>query len=216
MSLSFVSSAVLSSSDGVSHNEERQIESKEVLALRGKQNAAKPLFDQLRSNQEEEDAKREEFQRGIMRGTLALDEDDCAHLDTVQKQRQEREAMVKADTEQEVALFRAARADRNESQLVIEQDAKQVSDGAGVKEPRNEIPKSTTPVPLVPKILVKRRRRQQPDSKADSRRTVDKKKKQKLEKVEESSSPSDSPEKKEENGLGGLLGGYGSSDDESD
>ena len=62
MSLSFVSSAVQrGTSDG--GYEETPIESKESEAV-NRRNAHKPLFDQLRSNQEDEQAKREEIQRG--------------------------------------------------------------------------------------------------------------------------------------------------------
>ena len=121
MSLSFVSSAVLSSTDGVSHNEEKSIESKEVKALRNKQEH-KPLFEQLRNNRDEEDAAREEFQRTMMRGTRALDEEDCAHLDAIQREKEMREQKVKSQTEEELALFRAAKADRAQADIVIDDD----------------------------------------------------------------------------------------------
>lgn len=50
MSLSFVKSAVLSSSDGISHNEEKTIDNAETTSLRSRNTAAKPLFEQLRAN----------------------------------------------------------------------------------------------------------------------------------------------------------------------
>eukprot|EP00536_Pseudo-nitzschia_multiseries_P005300 jgi/Psemu1/12224/gm1.12224_g len=74
MSLSFVSSAVqVGTSDG--GFEETPIENKETEAV-NRRNAHKPLFEQLRSNQEEDQEKQEELQRQIMRSTCALDEDD--------------------------------------------------------------------------------------------------------------------------------------------
>lgn len=113
MSLNFVSSAVLTSTDGVSHNEEKAVESTEADSVRRQQQAGghKPLFEQLRSNadaaQEERDAAAK-----AMRGTRTLDEEDCAHLDSIERQRMERDAAVRRGVEDEVAAFRAARAER--------------------------------------------------------------------------------------------------------
>lgn len=111
MSLSFVKSAVLSSTDGVSHNTEQSIDNPETTSLR-KSTSHKPLFEQLRANKEAEDEKYEEMQRQ-MRGTRALDEEDVAHLDAVERMREEKELEVKIGIEREVALFRAARVDRS-------------------------------------------------------------------------------------------------------
>ena len=113
MSLNFVSSAVLTSTDGVSHNEEKAVESTEADSVRRQQQAGghQPLFEQLRSNadaaQEERDAAAK-----AMRGTRTLDEEDCAHLDSIERQRMERDAAVRRGVEDEVAAFRAARAER--------------------------------------------------------------------------------------------------------
>ena len=210
MSLSFVSSAVLSSSDGVSHNEEKSIESKEVQALRGKQQAAKPLFEQLRANQEEEEMKREEFQRTVMRGTRALDEEDCAHLDAIQKQKLERETEIKSQTEQELALFRAAKAERVQGELVgVDEDAEEEEEEEAGDAKTNETTiksdtaiSSTVKKPFVPVIVGKRKRRQQPEKEKDKAQSTPKRPKK-----------SEEPKEEEEEGLGGLLGGYGSSDD---
>jgi hypothetical protein len=61
-------------------------------------------------------------QRAIMRGTLALDEEDCAHLDAVQREKNKREQAIKAQMDEELALFRAAREDRSQEDLVVDDD----------------------------------------------------------------------------------------------
>ena len=108
MSLSFVSSSVQVATDDGGYKE-TEIESKEKESI-NLRNQNKPLFEQLRANKEEEDARRDEMQRDMMRGTRALDAEDVAHLDAIEKQRLERERKVKEQTQSELALFRAARA----------------------------------------------------------------------------------------------------------
>lgn len=117
MSLSFVSSAVQTgTSDG--GYEETSIENKEAEAV-NRRNAHKPLFDQLREKQEEEQVKRDEIQREMMRGTRALDADDVAHLEAIEHQRSERERQIQEQTQDELAQFRAAKALR---QAAINED----------------------------------------------------------------------------------------------
>lgn len=216
MSLSFVSSAVLSSTDGVSHNEEKSIESKEVQALRSRAEH-KPLFEQMRANKEEEEAKREELQRSMMRGTRALDEEDCAHLDAIHKQRMEKKMQVQTRTEEELALFRAARADRSQSEIVIEdeeveEDQQQQTQDVPVAPPKVE---TQAKKPFVP-VIVKRKRRKQ----AEGGTELAPKKKKTDDEAESGPTNSDVASekdvKKNEGALGSLLGGYGSSDDDSD
>mmetsp|Transcript_9372 Transcript_9372/g.13328 ORF Transcript_9372/g.13328 Transcript_9372/m.13328 type:complete len:231 (-) Transcript_9372:146-838(-) len=230
MSLSFVSSAVLSSTDGVSHNEEKQIESKETKIVRDKQGQEghRPLFEQLRSNKEDEETKREEFQRAIMRGTLALDEEDCAHLDTLQKQRRERDDAVKASVESELALFRAAKEERTQSQLleVQEEDHETDTQKDGPLPTVTETSTAhsrTTEVSkpkqkAMPKIIVMRRRRKESGNEnGEDVGKETKKLKTDDNKIKSESSKDQTDEEKEESvGLGGLLGGYGSSDEDSD
>jgi hypothetical protein len=216
MSLSFVSSAVLSSTDGVSHNEEKSIESKEVKALRTKQEH-KPLFEQLRNNREEEDAAREEMQRTMMRGTRALDEEDCAHLDAIQREKEKREHAVKSQEQEELALFRAAKADRAQADIVVDDDEDDnKEDKPKEDDMEKNIPASSQPKkgPLVPIIKKKRRRKAQP---ADGDEPLKKAKTtQPAEKESASPTVQKEEETKDSGGLGDLLGGYGSSDDDSD
>ena len=209
-----MSSAVLSSTDGVSHNEETAIDSKEVQALRAKKDH-KPLFEQLRSNKEDEEATREEFQRSIMRGTRALDEEDCAHLDAVQREKQKRDQAVKASLDEELALFRAARADRAQTDLVIDDDQGSEDEDKDKKDDSDKkMSSESKKTPVLP-IILKRRRRQPPGSESSAKKTKTTKTK-----VEAKESPADQEKKTEAvsaaGGLTGLLGDYGSSDDDSD
>jgi hypothetical protein len=108
MNLNFVSSAVLSSTDGVSHNEERPIESKEAISLRKNATSWKPLFEQIQYNRDREREQYEEISKA-MRGTRTLDDEDCAHLDSVSAVRMERERRIQQSVEEELAEFKAAR-----------------------------------------------------------------------------------------------------------
>lgn len=123
MSLSFVKSAVLSSTDGISHNEETTLHNSETASLRTTTTTHqhRPLFEQLRANKELQEAQDDEFQKSI-RGMQPLDEDDVAHLDAVEEQRRMVEGRVRSGIEREVALFHAARGDRGLVQTVLQDD----------------------------------------------------------------------------------------------
>ncbi|KAL7434204.1 hypothetical protein ACHAXH_003265 [Discostella pseudostelligera] len=121
MSLSFVKSAVLSSTDGISHNEETIIDNKETQSVRASGGGGhKPLFEQLRANKDAEQERDEEYQKSL-RGMRPLDEEDCAHLDAVERRRTEQEQSVKSGVEWEVAMFRAAKKDRELAQTVVDE-----------------------------------------------------------------------------------------------
>ncbi|KAL3763445.1 hypothetical protein ACHAWU_002018 [Discostella pseudostelligera] len=125
MSLSFVKSAVLSSTDGISHNEETIIDNKETQSVRASGGGGhKPLFEQLRANKDAENERDEEYQKSL-RGMRPLDEEDCAHLDAVERRRMEQEQSVKSGVEWEVAMFRAAKKDRELVQTVVEEGEKE-------------------------------------------------------------------------------------------
>ena len=131
MSLSFVKSAVLSSTDGISHNEEISIDNNETQSLRsaagGGTGIHKPLFEQLRANRDQQQERDDEFQRSI-RGTRALDEEDCAHLEAVERMRMEKEHDARSFVEREVELFRAAREDRGLAQTMVGVDDNEEED----------------------------------------------------------------------------------------
>ncbi|KAL7511841.1 hypothetical protein ACHAXN_008786 [Cyclotella atomus] len=218
MSLSFVKSAVLSSSDGISHNEEKTIDNAETTSLRSRSTAAKPLFEQLRANKEAEQEAADEFQRSL-RGTRMLDDEDCAHLDAVERVREERDREVKSGIEREVALFRARREDRAMVQSVLEEEEGEESgtkkDGSGeAAAPKKEAKKT-----IVPKFIVKKKkRRQDGESNNEDEKPVKSAKRDDFLACDvESKQNVEDPEVNEANpkSVGGLLGlgDYGSDSD---
>lgn len=194
MSLNFVSSAVLTSTDGVSHNEEKSVETGEANSVRRHQQAAggghQPLFEQLRSNAERTQEERDAAAKAL-RGTRTLDEEDCAHLDAVERQRWERDAAMRRGVEDEVAAFRAARAERmaeGTAELLDDKedgggdddiDGGKVASQAvdGVAQAASVAPAeaavataATTPslAAMAPKIVIKKKRRRQRDGESFS------------------------------------------------
>ena len=182
MSLNFVSSAVLTSTDGVSHNEEKAVESTEADSVRRQQQAGghRPLFEQLRSNadaaQEERDAAAK-----AMRGTRTLDEEDCAHLDSIERQRMERDAAVRRGVEDEVAAFRAARAERmaeGSTELLDEEGGDIGGAEVGLKiaaaKPSISVAHGTDEAnapslaTLAQKVVIKKKRKRQPNGQSAS------------------------------------------------
>eukprot|EP01083_Nonionella_stella_P293642 998704_1 len=169
MSLSFVKSAVLSSTDGVSHNEETTIDNKETQSLRASGaggGSHKPLFEQLRANKEADLEKDVEFQRSI-RGTRPLDEEDCAHLDSVERMKNERDSAVKSGIERELALFRAAREHRGMDQTVVDIDGAEdvvrgdaaIAATVKVEQPAATASKQKEAKKIAPKFTIKKKRK---------------------------------------------------------
>ncbi|KAL7519782.1 hypothetical protein ACHAWX_004540 [Stephanocyclus meneghinianus] len=156
MSLSFVKSAVLSSSDGISHNEEKSIVNPETTSLRSRSVSYKPLFEQLRANKEAEQEAQDEFQRSL-RGTRMLDDEDCAHLDAVERVKEEREREVKSGIEREVALFRARREDRGLVQSCLEEEDDKVVVKDLLKE--TALDKNGVKKAIIPRFTAKKKKR---------------------------------------------------------
>jgi FAM192A/Fyv6, N-terminal domain len=113
MSLSFVSKAVQTSTDDGGFEEkpiaegaaDTEISSSSSLPYR-------PLFEQLRENQERDEEERLESQKAAMSGTLTLDDEDCAHLQNIQNQQLSLQQKRVQETNMEVAAFRSAQANR--------------------------------------------------------------------------------------------------------
>mmetsp|Transcript_20161 Transcript_20161/g.43797 ORF Transcript_20161/g.43797 Transcript_20161/m.43797 type:complete len:241 (+) Transcript_20161:111-833(+) len=173
MSLAFVKSAVLSSTDGVSHNEETTIDNTETQSLRAAGGGAqKPLFEQLRANKDAEQEKNDEFQRSL-RGTRTLDDEDCAHLDSVERVKEDKAYAVKSEMEREVALFHAAREDRGLAQTVMIEGGgnsaeEAVRESAATKAKTDPIAAKKQSKKIVPKFTIKKKRKrvsQESDSK---------------------------------------------------
>jgi hypothetical protein len=201
MSLSFVSKSVQTSTEGGGF-EETPIDGAEETTFT---TSSKPLFEQLRANQEQEEAERAEHQLTMMRGTLALDEEDAAHLNSLRRQAQEEKDEVQRRTEEELAAFRTARADRtseasshlqNKTESLV---APPVEQQAAAK-PVSEI--------VVPQIRIKKKRRRI-DVEVSNGEAGKKKKSTEGDVVSDGAIASTA-------GLGSLLSGYGSSSDDDD
>ena len=214
MSLSFVKSAVLSSSDGISHNEETTIDSKEAQAARSRSSTAKPLFEQLKANQDADQEREDEFQKSL-RGMRPLDEEDCAHLDAIQRGRREKEENVKKGIEREVAMFNAAKESRSLTLTVAEGDASEpakLAQEAHTKK-RNDEKKRPAPV-VMPVFKVKRKKKDvaTADTKAETTEVAEQANTQFAGAAEDVGVGSGSSD----DGGGGALGGlmcYGSDSD---
>jgi hypothetical protein len=216
MSLSFVSKTVqTSTSDG--GFEEKAIESADGGADdTSSKTVQKPLFEQLRHNKDQNDEEKEEYQRTLMRGTLALDEEDCAHFSALERQKSEKESRVHQETQDGLAAFRAAQADRLEQQVVVEAKSDEQEDsnesvavGAAVKPP--------APVVTAPKLIFKKRRRKQEEETAPGSAQEKKGKATGVSQDETNTkSPVEESKKDSSTGvdLGSLLTGYGSSSDD--
>ena len=211
MSLSFVSKSVQTTTEDGGFVEE---------AIEGASNEKettgvhKPLFEQLRANQEQEEAEREEYQKAIMRGTLALDEEDAAHLESLRRKESEQRAEVNRRTEEELAAFRAARADRSEGIIQEKEPALSSMNSDLVQQTREEPKVSSKPKLAAPQIRIKRKRRKE-EGKNDDLDSADKKAKSSDKKAVRNSEEAQSSEKEsKETALGSLLTGYGSSSDE--
>ena len=221
MSLSFVSSAVqIGTADG--GFEEKKIENKETEAV-NRRNAHKPLFEQLRSNQEEDEEKKAELQRQIMRSTCALDDEDVAHLDSLEKQRSDRERKIQEQTKNELDSFRAAKALRQQAALSVdlEEDDINTSDKNTSLGTREKVAPALAP--RMPVIKVKKRKRRTEDSTeitskpklAEKPKSSDQETEPKSDEAQSATSTKESvTPPKPVGGLGGLLSGYGSSSDE--
>jgi FAM192A/Fyv6, N-terminal domain len=207
MSLSFVTKAIqTTAADGTF--EETAVANAEDHTTGRDHAPAIGLFDQLRQNQDAAEAARLEFQRSMMRGTLALDEDDVAHLQQLQQQKEAEHMTQLQQTESQLASFRAAQAERRDRSLGP--SVSRMLD-APVLEESTEKPIS------VPAIRIRKRKRQEPDALVQHRdKTGDP--------VSEENAPNQGPsnvaEENEEGGgsssvnpsnaLSSLLSGYSS------
>eukprot|EP00588_Corethron_pennatum_P022427 CAMPEP_0194324094 /NCGR_PEP_ID=MMETSP0171-20130528/26483_1 /TAXON_ID=218684 /ORGANISM="Corethron pennatum, Strain L29A3" /LENGTH=257 /DNA_ID=CAMNT_0039082903 /DNA_START=17 /DNA_END=787 /DNA_ORIENTATION=+ len=235
MSLSFVKSAVLTSTDGISHDTETSIETSELSTLRsGSSIYVKPLFEQLQENKE---SAQEDYDNvtASLRGTRTLDEEDVAHLAGIEEKRHERERLVRRAEEDDVRMFHAARMERTVERVVAASDEKEEKNPMAPP-----LPPHTDPVEPEAPIVVRRKRRRvtrrltcehdlpriraavgPPEEKCDESTTAataaavahksePKDRAEKDAKIEEKKCPAQSA-----NGLGGLLGCYGSDGDDS-
>jgi FAM192A/Fyv6, N-terminal domain len=166
MSLSFVTKAIqTTAADGTF--EETVVENAEdrTAGSRRHNEHAVGLFDQLRQNQEEAEAARLEFQRSIMRGTLALDEDDVAHLQQLHQQKDVEQMTQLQQTESQLASFRAAQAERQERAALTEPSARSAFDAQVLEDSTKET--------FVPAINIRKRKRKVQDPVAFQEKSLD-------------------------------------------
>ena len=211
MSLSFVSKSVQTTTEDGGFVEE-------AIAGASTENEStglhKPLFEQLRANQEQAEAEQEEYQKALMRGTMALDEEDAAHLESLRRKEREQQDEVKRRTEEELAAFRAARADRSETEL---KQPEETTVNTSTSQPPPEAEKVPTKTKLAaPQIIVKRKRRKDAGQEDLASEKKPKSSDEKEDKASEKKNHSTEQTKSNtsQSGLGSLLGGYGSSSDE--
>ena len=209
MSLSFVSKAVLTAKDGGGY-EETAVEGKESEGS-SSMTTSQPLFEQLRTNKEQEEMEREEFQKSIMRGTLALDEEDCSYLDSLQKQRQEQEQLIKKETQSELeAVNRMEQGMMKPDQDEMDLEEKRKREDKEIERKKQQQQQSEKkPAANKPKFVVKKRKKVEANN-DNNKEEADTKKAKK-----EESKPAGAAEdnKDDKPALSGLLAGYGSDSD---
>ena len=164
MSVSFVTKAIqTTAADGTF--EEQAVDNddnKMQGATRGGNSIG--LFDQLRQKKDDEEAARLEFQRSIMRGTLALDEDDAAHLQELQRQKvAENDAQMRS-TEMQLASFRAAQAEHFERATTLDEHQQLSTLDSSIITLYST---DQVALPIVPNIKIKKRRRQEHQNDCD-------------------------------------------------
>ena len=227
MSLNFVSTTVLSSTDGVSHNAETRLETSGADTSTQSSGTYKPLYEQLRQNQQEEQDKYDEQTRA-MRGAQALDDEDIAHLQGVENERAERLRQQAVQEKEELESFRLAKMDFHEANKA-KQDVQREEDIMGkslekTKENKamegGDITYNTSSMAkLKPNIKVKKKRRRKQDTESNNvEKDNESLKKPKIKfdtkdlRKEETKSKDSKPKDKGEHtsGLGGLLHGYDS------
>lgn len=184
MSLNFVSTSVLSSTDGVSHDKETNLDPNSSASAN--QTYQKPLYEQLRENAEMEQEKYDEQTRA-MRAATTLNEEDAAFIQGVEERKEEIKRNAKRKEEEELQMFRAARLEKTvtQSEIVgVEGIDDRIS--TSTKPTETAIPNSKTDevkitsslLNMKPKILKKRRRK--PEASNEVKETLDSSKKSKV------------------------------------
>lgn len=225
MSLNFVSTTVLSSTDGVSHNTETRVEGSGATSVSRPDNY-KPLYQQLRNNAQDEQEKYDEITKA-MRGTRALDDEDVAHLQGIEDERAKRLRLQKLKEKEELENYRLAKLDHQDANA-SKKEKEMDRNISGETEKRKNVDverihgnedakNSSTLMQLQSKIVVTRKRRRKIPA---ATLPASEKSTAKIGKIETKSNKekdislnSTEKDKKNEGGLGGLLCGYGSDSD---
>ena len=215
MNLSFVSKAIQTTAEDGTFEEKPVENSESGMAGTSITGSGQGLFEQLRKNQEDADAEREEFQQSIMRGTLALDEEDAAHLEQLNKKRQEELAWKQQQTSAELASFRAAQAERQHQPERPDNHTTRSFD----LNFETKVSASPLEKKFVPNFIKKKRKRVEDGSEANQTNEPTasncKQDEHRIAKISETNEPGKDTEQNE-GGITSLLAGYSSSDDEED
>jgi len=241
MSLNFVSSSVLSSTDGITHNTETPIENptstQNGFSRSSSNYSTSTLFEQLRKNQQDEQDQYDEVTKA-MRGTRTLDDEDVAHLESVENANLERERLLQRKEDEELQVFRAAKLEKEmitTSEVLSNEDNNNIIENvptSTLEKTNNDVVDGPSSLAsLRPKIILTKKRRRRvttsntktlkeeeegkncPPTKTS--RISDKEDGQvisnEIRRTEKSVIDTNNQVRKE--GLGGLLGDYGSDSD---
>lgn len=116
MTLRFVKTSILTSSDGIDFSNEQQLEGEEARKKRLAQEAAavKPLYQQLAELKAQQQLEYDENTKLIFAPPKALDEDEIEYLKEIEDSDAQRKAQISEIEKGELAAFREAqRADHS-------------------------------------------------------------------------------------------------------
>lgn len=111
MSLRFVKTAVLTSTDGLDFSKEEAIESDEAKAVRLAQERAanKPLYQQLAEQKDKKQQEYDAMTKMIFAPPKAIDEEEAGFLRTLYEEKEDTERRKKEDELRQLEEFRAHR-----------------------------------------------------------------------------------------------------------
>jgi FAM192A/Fyv6, N-terminal domain len=209
MSLSFVSTSIQTvKEDG--EFEEKEVENPTEMTGSASLRASSGLFDQLRKNQDQDEAEREELQRSMTRGTLALDEDDAAHLNHLESVDRKRRSEMQTETKLALEDFRVAQSERPRK------ITKTLNGGGGVK--KDEAPSLESSFDnkkkSFPALIVKKRRRRDAGEATDKSPSTNKDEATVSAAALPAVDPSKPPSISQGTSIASLLGGYSSSSED--
>ncbi|GFH59363.1 hypothetical protein CTEN210_15839 [Chaetoceros tenuissimus] len=175
MSLNFVSTSVLSSTDGVSHDKETNLDPNSSASAN--QTYQKPLYEQLRENAEKEQEKYDEQTRA-MRAATTLNEEDAAFIQGVEERKEEIKRNAKRKEEEELQMFRAARLEKTVTTDDGISTSTKPTEKTLTSSKTDEVKITSSLLNMKPKILKKRRRK--PEACDEGKETSDSSKKNKV------------------------------------
>jgi hypothetical protein len=208
MSLSFVSKSIQTVKDD-GEFEEKEVENPTETTGSTSLRASSGLFDQLRKNKDQEEAEREEFQRSITRGTLALDEDDAAHLNYLESLEQKKRSEMQTETQLALEDFRVAQSERSKQSKTMTGGAKKTNDEALLLESSIDNKKR-----ILPALIVKKKKRRVSGQATDNTNLEPKQSAAEVEQQAVADPSAAPPAPSQVASISSLLGGYSSSSDD--